>query len=570
MTEYELSVFKSVPDYATQYAKDVGAGKIIAGKMVRQACKRHLKDLKRPKKDGLLWRPELAARAYSFFATLLLAEGEHAGKPLILQPWQRFIVGSIFGWQSWDADANAYYRRFRTAYVEIGKGNGKSPLAAGIALYLTTCDDEPSAEVYFGAVTRSQAKICFRDAVRFVESTPELRDIMQVQAHAINYDRGGSFITTVSSEGRSLDGKRVHAAIIDELHEHPSAEVVDKMRAGTKGRRQALIFEITNSGYNRESVCYKHHEASQAVLNNTTPNDTWFSYVSHCDEGDDPLNDESVWVKANPNIGVSITRKYLREQVAEAKAIPTRRNIVLRLNFCEWTQSDIRWTDLDKWDKGDAKLPEVEELTWYAGLDLSTTTDLSALVLVAKHEGKVLVRPYFWTPLENIRSRAEKDRVPYDVWVREGYMRATEGNIVDYDAIRADINLIAERYRLGTIRYDRWNATQITTQLADDGFQMMAFGQGFASMSAPTKELERLIAGEQLVHGGNPVLRWMASNVVAQTDAAGNVKLDKGKSTERIDGIVALVMALAGLTTDDAEQEMDINEAIFNPLRLGN
>lgn len=570
MTEYELSVFKGVPDYATQYAKDVVEGKIVAGKMVRQACKRHLKDLKRPKKDGLLWRPELAARAYSFFATLLLAEGEHAGKPLILQPWQRFIVGSIFGWQAWDKDAGAFYRRFRTAYVEIGKGNGKSPLAAGVALYMTICDDEPSAEVYFGAVSRAQAKICFRDAVRFVESTPELRDLMEVQAHSINYKQGGSYMTTVSSEGRSLDGKRVHCCVLDEIHEHRTSEILDKMRAGTKGRRQALIFEITNSGYDRESICYKHHKASQDVLNNTIPNDNWFAYVSHCDEGDDPLNDESVWVKANPNLGISITHKYLREQVAEAKAIPTHRNIVLRLNFCEWTQSDVRWTDLDKWDKGDAKVPDVEDLTWYAGLDLSTTTDLSAFVLVAKHEGKILVRPHFWTPLENIRARAERDQVPYDVWTREGYMRATEGNIVDYDAIRADINLIAEKYRIGTIRYDRWNATQITTQLAEDGFSMVAFGQGFASMSAPTKELERLIAGEQLVHGGNPVLRWNASNVVAEMDAAGNVKLSKAKSTARIDGMIGLIMGIAGLSLNDEVAEMDINEAIFNPLRLGN
>ena len=570
MTEQELEIFKGVPDYATQYAKDVVAGKIVAGKLVILACKRHLKDLKRPKKDGLLWRPELAARVYSFFQTLLLAEGEHAGKPFVLQPWQRFIVGSIFGWQAWDKDANQYYRRFRNVYCELAKGNGKSPLAAGVALYMLLCDDEPSAECYVGAVTRQQAKICFRDAVRFVESTPELRDIVQIQAHSLNYITGGSFLTTVSSEGRSLDGKRVHCAIVDELHEHSSAEVVDKLKSGLKGRRQGLIFEITNSGYDRNSVCYKHHEASVAMLNNTVPADTWFSYIGACDEGDDPLNDESVWAKANPNMGISITKKYLREQVAEAKAIPTRRNIVLRLNFCEWTQSDVRFIDLDKWDKGEDKLPEVEDLTWYAGLDLSTTTDLSALVLVAKHNEKILVRPYFWIPLDNIKTRADRDRVPYDVWVREGYMRATDGNIVSYDDIRYDINLIAEKYRIGTIRYDRWNATQITTQLAEDGFQMVAFGQGFASMSAPTKELERLIAGEQIVHGGNPVLRWNASNVVAQTDAAGNIKLDKGKSTERIDGMIALIMGIAGLSLNDEVAEMDINEAIFNPLRLGN
>jgi hypothetical protein len=234
------------------------------------------------------------------------------------------------------------------------------------------CDDEPSAEVYFAAVTRSQAKICFRDAERFVKATPELDAIINVSSVNLSYDAGGSYITTVSSEGRSLDGKRVHAAIVDELHEHPSAEVVDKMRAGTKGRRQALIFEITNSGYNRESVCYKHHIATQAVLNNTAPNDTWFGYIAATDEGDEPLNNEDVWIKANPNLGVSITRKYLREQVAEAKAIPTRQNIVLRLNFCQWTQANVRWVELADWDKGNEPLPEDENLTWHCGLDLST------------------------------------------------------------------------------------------------------------------------------------------------------------------------------------------------------
>ncbi len=466
----------------------------------------------------------------------------------MLSPWQKFIVGSLFGWKGPDG-----YRRYRKAYVEQGKGNGKSPLAAGIGLFGLVADGEAGAEIYSAAVTRDQAGILFIDAKRMVEASPVLSSRVEVNVGNLAVLSTNSFFRPVSSEARSLDGKRVHMALIDELHEHPTAMVVEKMQAGTKGRRQPLIFEITNSGYDRNSVCWQHHDYSVKVLEGIIPDDGWFAYVCQLDEGDD-WQDEAVWRKANPNLDVSITRKYLREQVREAQGMPAKQNIVKRLNFCIWTEQANRWLDMARWDACDAAV-DPEELVGkpcFAGLDLSTTTDITALVLAfPDDEGNIAVLPRFWVPGDNIRQRVERDRVPYDQWVDQGLIEATEGNVVDYDVIRERIRELGERYDIRQIAIDRWNATQITTQLMGDGFDMVPWGQGFASMSAPTKELEKLVLGKQIRHGGHPVLRWMASNVAVAQDAAGNIKPAKDKSTERIDGIVALVMAIGLIIRQD-------------------
>ena len=519
--------------------------------MVRQACARHIEDLASGATRGLRWRLDLAARVFRFFECLKLsgtlddaAVDREGQAPFRLQAWQKFIVGSLFGWVGADG-----YRRFRTGYIEIGKGNGKTPMAAAIGLYCMLADDELDAEVYSAAVGRDQAKICWQDAAHFVEKSSALR--RRVVAHALNlgHQRTRSFFRPVSSEGRGLDGKRVAAALIDELHEHPSDVVVDKMRAGTKGRRQALIVEITNAGYDRQSVCYRHHEYTRRVLEGMYPNDTWFGYIACLDEKDDPLEDRGCWPKANPNLGVSVTEKYLAEQVEEARGMPAKRNIVLRLNFCVWTESATQWLPLAAWDEC-GQVVDAEALRGrecYGGLDLSTTTDLTAfgLVFPPSEEGeRWQFLAWFWIPGENIKRRREKDGVPYDVWVREGYIEATPGNVVDYQRLRARIQAEGERYAIREIAFDRFNATQLVTELMDDGFTMVPFGQGFLSMSTPAKQLEALVVGRNCAHGGNPVLRWMAANVIAAQDPAGNVKPDKGSSKERIDGIVALIMAL--------------------------
>lgn len=540
-------------DRTTAYARDVVEGGVVAGPWVRLACQRHLRDLEEGAARGLTFDVHLAARAMAFIECLTLADGQFAGEPFKLSPFQSFIVGSLFGWLGPDG-----FRRFRTAYVEIAKGNGKTPLAAGIALYLMLADGEAGAEVYAAAVSRDQAKICFRDIKRFAEASPALMRRLDVNEQNIAYPATGSYIRPVSSEGRGLDGKRVHAAVIDELHEHPTSIVVDKMRAGTKQRRQALIFEITNSGYDRHSVCWDHHDYSTKVLQGVVENDAWFAYVAALDEGDDWLNDPTCWVKSNPNLGVSITEKYLQEQVAEARDMPSKRNIVARLLFCVWTEQSSVWMPIEHWDKcaTPVDLEELRGRECFGGLDLASTADIAAFVLVFPprvYGERWHVLPRFWCPRDGIRLRSKRDGVPYDRWADEGLITATEGNVIDYAFIRDAIQRDAEQFRIKAIAFDRWNSTHLVQELQADGFQMMGFGQGFASMAAPVRELQKLILGEQLAHGGHPVLRWMMSNVAALQDPAGNTKFDKSKSGDKIDGLVALAMGLGIAIADEVK-----------------
>lgn len=553
-------------DAVTDYAQKVVGGEIVAGKLAKLACKRHLEDLEKGSGRGLSWRPDLADRVFAFFHCLRLSDGEHAGKPFELSAHQRFIAGSLFGWITADG-----FRRYRTGYVEEAKGNGKTPLAAGIGLFGLVADGEDAAEVYSAAVGRDQAKICFTDAKNFVDGSRALRRRLTSHENNLAYPAKKSFFRPVSSEGKGLDGKRVHVAVIDELHEHPSSVVVDKMRAGTKGRRQALIFEITNSGFDRHSVCYQHHDYSVKVLEGIFQDDSWFAFIAAVDEqigqkgdpgyqpADNPLTDESCWLKANPNLDVSITRKYLREQVREALGMPSKQNIVKRLNFCIWTEQSKEWIPIELWDASAGAPVQMSALhgrECFAGLDLASTADITALVLdFPEPDGSHIWLPFFWVPEENVARRVEKDRVPYDVWIREGMLLTTPGNVVDYDFIRAFINeTIVPQFQLKELALDRlFQAAQMSTDLQADGITVVAFGQGFLSMAAPAKQFEELVRKRKLRHGGHPVLRWMAKNVAAAEDPAGNKKPDKQRSRDKIDGIVAGHMALGRAMAQPAQ-----------------
>jgi phage terminase large subunit-like protein len=554
----------STSDPVLEYCNEVLAGRILAGKLVRLACERHLKDLNTGAARGLKWDLAAALRAIQFFPDVLrLAEGDHAGKPFVLNLWQKFVIGSLYGWKGEDGK-----RRFRIAYIEVGKGNGKSPMAGGVGLYMLTADGEASAECYAAATTREQASILFSDAVKMVDQSPALsaRIIQSGKQKVFNlaHMASGSFFRPVSSEGKGLDGKRVHYAALDEIHEHPNATVVDKMRAGTKGRSQALIFEITNSGFDRKSVCRHHHDYSRQVLEGSLQNDAWFAYVCGLDKDDDWRN-EKVWVKPNPNLGVSIGHKYLREQVLEAVGIPSKENIVKRLNFCIWTEQSERWMPVEVWN-GCGGLGAIDENALmkrkvFGALDLASKVDIASLAMVFPPEDpngiyQALFR--HWVPKDNVRRRAERDGVPYADWIDQGLITATEGNITDYDVIRRDINALGDRFAFQEIAFDPWNATQLATQLSGDGFTMVEFRQGFQSMTEPTKQLMALCLAKKINHGDNAVLRWMASNVAVKQDPAGNLKPDKGKSTEKIDGIVALIMALGrAIVQPDLESVYD-------------
>jgi len=577
---------KLTPHPTTKYALDIVNKKIISNKWIYLACKRHLTDLKTGKERGLYFDEETASHVIEFFPEFLrFYEGAFADKPFHLTPHQKFIVGSLFGWKK-IADN---LRRFKTAYIEEAKGNGKSPLAGGIGLYALGFDDESGAEVYSAAVTKEQAGIIFRDAHTFSEASEELSEIFIIDKNNIAYPSENSFFRPISSEHRGLDGKRPHFVLIDEIHEHPNDMVVRKMSAGTKTRRQALILEITNSGYDRQSICFQHHEYTEKVLEGVLQDDEWFGMMSGLDvceacQNDgktvpqdgcpdcDDWRDPEVWEKANPNmmyLGQPFL-DYLKKQVKEAKEMPSSQNIVKRLNFCIWTESFSRWIPADTWNACSFKVipDQLKGKIGYSGLDLSSNIDITALVHVFppweplhSFQGnrnlygspdKYQIVCHFFMPEDNIRERVHKDKVPYDLWVEQGYITTTPGNIIDYDFILEQLKRDSEKFTIAEMAFDRWGSQKITTDLQDKcGFQLegdnktlIQFGQGYGSMSAPTKEIEKLALSKEIAHNGNPVLNWMMSNVVIEQDAAGNKKPNKGKSTERIDGAVAMIMAV--------------------------
>lgn len=563
-------------DPVTDYARKVTSGKIVAGPYVRAACQRHLDDLKKGEKRGIFWDKEKALHGINFFPqTLRLAEGKHAGRPFELEPSQKFIVGSLFGWRGKDGA-----RRFRTAYIEEGKGNGKTPLAAGVGLYGLAADQERGAEIYAAAVTRDQAGIMFRDATQMVDASPALSKRIDKTAHNLAYISTQSFFRPVSSEGRSLDGKRVHMALIDEIHEHRTPVVVDKMRAGTKGRRQALIFEITNSGYDRETICYYHHEYSIKVVTGAIQNDSWFAYVCALDEGDD-WRDRKVWPKANPLMGVSVTKKYLEEQVLEAEGMPAKQGVVKRLNFCIWTEGQTQWIRPEIWKKnGEAvKAEDLAGKEAFGGLDLSSKNDLSALVLAIPIEVGWAILCWFWLPGDGLGERELRDGVPYVAWKEKGFLKTTPGAAVDYAWIAEELLQVAEDYDIKGIAFDRWGMNVLKRHLDEagvryyvrekeddkgEGIAFIPHGQGYKDMSPAVTALEDALLQGKLRHGMNPILTWNASNAELMQDPAGNRKLIKGKNPgKRIDGIVALAMAMSLATGAKIQVKMPEYQMMF-------
>lgn len=556
-------------DPVTDYAREVVAGRLVVGRLVRLACERHLRDLDDGAARGLRWDLAAAMHAIDFVRTFLrLAGGEHEGKPFDPSPWQAFILGSLFGWKGADG-----YRRFRTAYVEIGKGNGKSPLAAAVGLYMLIADGEARAEVYAAATKKDQAMILFRDAVAMVDQSPDIgkrlaKSGAKGREWNIAHHASGSFFRAISSDdGQS--GPRPHCGVIDEVHEHKTPLVIDMMRAGTKGRTQALIFEITNSGYDRDSVCWRHHDYSAKVLAGQIVNDSWFAYVcgldpcsKHAGEGKtqpvegchdcDDWRDERTWQKANPNLGVSVTLKYLREQVAEAIGMPSKEGTVKRLNFCWWTEGETAWLPAALWSRGAGRIPDADLIggVCFGGLDVASEIDIAAWVLAFPDRpdpGQYALRCRFWIPRSQALFHEREHGVPYTLWEREGWVTLTPGEAIDIDQIEQQVKVDAEAYQLADLAYDPWNAAQIALHLQAHGIKVVKFAQHVGNYNEPTKRFESLLKEGRLRHGSNPVLDWMAGNVAVSTDGNGNVRPVKPAhaGAKKVDGIVAAVMALA-------------------------
>lgn len=548
------------------------SGEIVAGPHVRSACERHLDDLVSARERCYKFDLKRVDRAIGFFRDVLrLNGGEHEGAPFILQPWQAFIVGSLFGWVGPEG-----FRRFRTAFIEIGKGNGKSPLAAGIGLYCLVSDDEPRAEIYAAATKKDQAMILFRDAVAMVDQSPELHArLIKTGGQAcwnLAYPRSGGFFRAISSDdGQS--GPRPHCSLIDEVHEHPNASVINMQIAGQKGRRQPLTVEITNSGFDRTSVCYQHHEYTIRVVQGLEQNDEWFGYVCALDEKEDPLKDEACWPKANPNLGVSIQPSYLRKQVREAQGMPAQASTVKRLNFCMWTDAENPWIDGHLWLQAEAEFDALAELAEcdevVGALDLSGTSDLTALALSGKKGEQQVARVEFWTPADTLEERAKRDKVHYGVWVEQGHMTATPGRAVDYSFVAQRLGDLQREVNLRRVAFDPYRIKYLEKELdaLNIEIELVPHPQGYYKAAAKKDEhgeelpslwmprsielLEKAVSGAALKVQKNPCLTWNSASAVLEADAKNNKIFTKRKSRGRIDGLTALAM-VTGLLNEEA------------------
>jgi len=558
-------------DPVLDYAKAVLSGEIVAGPHVRASCQRHINDLKR--KD-IVWSLADADYAIGFFPNVLrLSEGQFEGIPFSLDPSQAFIVGSIFGWKRKNGT-----RRFRRAYLELAKGNGKSPLAAGIGLFGMLSDNEPGAQIYAGGAKKSQADILFQDAVKMVAQSPALSNRITNSgvAHVWNMAdlKSGSFFRPISREsGKTGSGPRPHMALCDEVHEHPNRDVIDILERGFKFRRQPLLLMTTNSGSDRNSICWEEHCHAVAVAHGEIKDDTTFSYICALDEGDDPLIDPSCWVKANPLLGVILDADYLRDVAAQALAIPGKMNGILRLHFCVWTDSETAWISREAWDAcedSEMSIDEFEGCKFWAGLDLSSTKDMTATVKVFEDgltedgEKKFAIFCKAYTPADTLAERARTDKAPYEVWERDGFLTATPGPKVRYDFVAADLVSDAEIYDCEAVCYDRYLIKYFEEALDETGatFNLMEHPQGLNQrkgshlwMPGSIDMLETLILEKRIRIEVNPVLRSAVASACFYESPAGLRRFEKQRATSRIDCAVALAMAVGG-ATEKAEEKM--------------
>ena len=465
---------------------------------------------------------------------------------MTLEPWQAFVLGSIFGWTRPDG-----MRRFRVAYIEIPRKNGKSTLGGIVALYLAFVDGEPGAEVYCAATKREQARIVFETCRQMVRLAPALSRRIEVREHALVQPATACTLQPVSADASTMDGLNVHGAVIDELHAHRTSAVVDVLETATAARRQPLQCELTTAGIGQASVCWRHHDYSARLLDASAQaitDDAWFGFIAGADPGD-AFDDPAVWQKANPNYGISVKREYLEEKARKASQFASAQNVFMQKHLDLWTEQAERWIDMREWDQCSGAIRSAPGTRpAYGGLDLAQTRDFAAFaVAVIAEDGAIEFLLRFWMPEARVRDRAAMSaqaREQLQAWIDAGHVRVTPGNVTDFAVIRQEVLQLAETWRLVEVGFDPWNALQLSLELEQAGLQMAVCRQGFASMANPMAEFSSRIREGRIRHGAQPVLRWMAGNMVALTDINGNQRPDRKRAVDKIDGIVAALMAL--------------------------
>ncbi|MDR9786793.1 MAG: terminase large subunit [Peptococcaceae bacterium MAG4] len=501
-----------------------------------------------------------AERAVQFISLLKHTKGVWYGKPFELLPWQEKLIRDIFG----TVKENGY-RQYNTAYVEVPKKNGKSELAAAVALYLTCGDGEWGAEVYGCAADRQQASIVFDVAVDMVDQSPALKKRIKpvLSRKRLVYMPTGSFYQVLSSEAYTKHGFNVHGVVFDELHAQPNRQLYDVMTKGSgDARKQPLFFLITTAGTDRNSICYEVHQKAVDILRGKKKDPTFYPVIYSIEDGED-WSDEKVWYRVNPSLGHTIDIEKVRAAYQSARENPAEENLFRQLRLNQWVKQSVRWMPMETWEKC-AHPVDPEKLkgrVCFGGLDLSSTIDITAFVLVfppIPGDDKYYVLPYFWLPEETLDLRVRRDHVPYDIWQQQGHLLTTEGNVIHYGFIEKFIEDLNTEYHIKEIAFDRWGAVQMVQNLEGAGFTVVPFGQGFKDMSPPTKELMKLTLEGKIAHGGHPVLSWMIDNIYVQTDPAGNIKPDKAKSMEKIDGAVASIMALDRCIRNEGRTETSI------------
>lgn len=514
---------------------------------------------------GCTWDGVAAARAVDFFADVLThpddSPSTKVGDKFRLETWQANYVATLFGWKR-----EGGQRRYTESLGAVPRKNGKTALAAGLALFGLVAEGKQGAQIYSAAMDRDQASAIYRTASRMVLQSPLLLKRLNCidSTKRITYRSAGSFYNALSGDANTGHSKKPYIVLFDELHTQRDRRLYDSLQTGFGSTVNRLMLAITTAGWDRHSICFEVWQRARRVRDTHGGDDPYFLPMLYELGEKDDWQDERVWEKCNPNLGVSISREFLREEFSKAKQSPAFENTFRNLYLNQWVEQAVRWLPMDTWDAASDPLPDLAGESCWAGLDMSATTDLTALALVFRHGDGFAVLPHFFIPEETVRKHEQTDRVPYRQWAEQGHVTLTPGNRVDHAFVRRKINDLNQQYHVQEIAIDRWNAAQITTELQGDGFTIVEFGQGFASMSGPAKELEKLVLAKQLFHGGNPVLRWNASNVAIQRDAAENIKPVKDKSTGRIDGIVATIMAL-GRAFGGAQQWFYES----NPLEIG-